>query len=259
MTQRLRIGGVVLEAQSWAPDGPASGDPIVLLHEGLGSVSAWRDFPAVLAARVQRAVFAYSRRGHGRSDPHGGALAADFMHREAEAVVPRVLDAAGIERALLLGHSDGGSIALLAAARWPDRVRALALEAPHVFVEPLSIASIAAIRERYAAQDGRLRARLAAHHADVDGMFYGWNDVWLSPTFRPWTIESELPTVRCPVLVVQGVDDEYGTAAQVRAIERLVAGPVQVELIQKCGHSPHRDQPTVVLDRLTTFMRRMDG
>jgi pimeloyl-ACP methyl ester carboxylesterase len=178
------------------------------------------------------------------------------MHREADAVVPRVLDAAGIDRAVLFGHSDGASIALLTAARWPARVVALVLEAPHLFVEPLSLASIAAIRERYA--HGDLRRRLAAHHDHVDEVFYGWNDVWLSPSFRPWSIEEAVGRVACPVLAVQGDDDEYGTAAQLHALERHVPAAVTTVLIQKCGHSPHRDQPAVVLDHVAAFLRRWE-
>ncbi len=255
----VTVLGARLETRWWrAPGAPTARSPVVLLHEGLGSVSTWRDFPAALAAATGRDVFAYSRQGHGRSDPRGGGLAVDFMHREADQVVPRVLDAAGIDRAVLLGHSDGGSIALLAAARWPDRVAALALEAPHVFVEDVSVASIAAIRERFQA-DGGLRQRLAAHHAHVDEMFWGWNDIWLSPAFRAWNIEAELARVTCPLLALQGVDDEYGTTAQIAAIEGQVAGPVTAVLIQKCGHSPHRDQPSVVLDRLGAFMAHPDG
>ncbi len=165
------VDGVRLEARWWRAPATAAVPPIVLLHEGLGSVSTWRDFPGVLAAATGRDVFAYSRLGHGRSDPRPGRLAVDFMHREAGEVLPRLLDGAAIERAILFGHSDGGSIALLAAAAWPDRVDGLVLEAPHVFVEPLSVASIAAIRERFLA-DGDLRRRLAAHHAHVDQVFW---------------------------------------------------------------------------------------
>jgi pimeloyl-ACP methyl ester carboxylesterase len=252
------VDGVRLEAGWWQPAEPAAGGaPLVLLHEGLGSVSTWRDFPARLAARTGRGVFAYSRRGHGRSEPRGTGLAMRFMHDEA-AVLPRVLDAAGITRAVLVGHSDGGSIALLAAAAIPDRVAALVVEAPHVFVEERSIASIRAIRDRYAG-DAQLRARLAAHHRHVDEMFYGWNDVWLDDDFRAWTIGDEIRRVTCPVLALQGLEDEYGTPAHVQAIQRLAAGPVTLSLIQKCGHSPHRDHPEIVLDRVAAFIAQPHG
>jgi pimeloyl-ACP methyl ester carboxylesterase len=255
----ILVDGVRLEARWWHPASPAAGTaPVVLLHEGLGSVSTWREFPAELAARTGRTVFAYSRRGHGHSDRRGGGLPLDFMHREAHDSAPRVLDAAGIERAVLFGHSDGGSMALLTAARWPQRVTALVLEAPHVFVEDLSVASIARIRDRYRA-DGDLRRRLARHHRHVDEAFYGWNDVWLDPAFRSWNIEAALADVTCPVLVLQGADDEYGTTAQVDAIARGCRGPVATLLIQKCGHSPHRDQPSLVLDQLSLFMASGHG
>ena len=253
------VDGARLEARWWHP--PASrpdAPPLVLLHEGLGSVSTWRDFPATLATHTGRAVFAYSRRGHGQSDARGAGLDVRFMHREADDVLPRVLDAARIARAVLVGHSDGGSIALLAAARWPDRIAALVLEAPHVFVEAQSVASIRRIRERYQA-DERFRARLAAHHARAAEVFFGWTDVWLNAAFRPWTIGAEVRRVRCPVLALQGLDDEYGTPAQVRAIARLAPGPVTVSLIQNCGHSPHRDQPAAVLDQLSAFIGQSYG
>jgi pimeloyl-ACP methyl ester carboxylesterase len=252
----LTVDGARLESRWWQPAEPATAEPpVVLLHEGLGSVSTWRDFPAEVAARTGRAVFAYSRRGHGQSDSRREALAVDFMHREADEVVPRVLDAAGLDRAVLFGHSDGGSIALLAAASHPARVAALALEAPHVFVEDLSIASITAIGDRYR-RDPDLRRRLAAHHAHVDEVFRGWNDIWLSADFRAWNIEAEVAAVQCPVLVVQGADDEYGTTAQIDAIAQRLNTPLTAIVIQKCGHSPHRDQPSVVLDHLSLFMAR---
>jgi pimeloyl-ACP methyl ester carboxylesterase len=252
--EHVRVDGVRLEARWWRPHRgarhiPEPGGwqeaPVVLLHEGLGSVSRWREFPGRLAERTGRAVLAYSRRGHGRSDARGAPPTVRFMHDEA-ALLPRVLDAAGIWRAVLFGHSDGGSIALLAAAGGPDRVQALVLEAPHVFVEGVSVASIARIREQYATTN--LRARLARHHVHVDDVFSGWNDVWLSPAFRAWNIETELSAVTCPALVLQGADDEYGTPAQVTAVQQGLAGPVTSAIIQNCGHSPHRDQASVVLD-----------
>jgi pimeloyl-ACP methyl ester carboxylesterase len=251
------VDGARLEARWWQPAEPPGGVPLVLLHEGLGSVSTWRDFPARLAGRSGRAVFAYSRRGHGRSEARGSGLAIRFMHDEA-AALPRVLDAAGVDRAVLVGHSDGGSIALLAAAAAPARVAALVVEAPHLFVEERSVASIRAIRDRYV-RDPPLRARLAAHHLHVDEVFYAWSDIWLSDDFRSWTIGDEVRRVVCPVLALQGLDDEYGTPAQVQAIRRLAAGLVSVSLIQKCGHSPHRDHPQTVLDQLSAFIAQPHG
>jgi pimeloyl-ACP methyl ester carboxylesterase len=244
------VNGASLEARWWPTPGTAL--PIVLLHEGLGSVGLWREFPAALATRTSRSVFAYSRRGYGGSDPRGAPLALDFMEREALEVVPRVLDAAGIDRAVLFGHSDGGSIALLAAAAWPTRVAALVLLAAHVFVEDVTVASIARIRDQYRSTD--LRDRLARHHRHVDEAFGGWNDVWLDPEFKSWNIEAALPRVACPVLILQGLEDEYGTPNQVRAIERGVIGPVTAHLIQNCGHSPHRDQQSAVLHHVAGFL-----
>ncbi|MEZ5293589.1 MAG: alpha/beta hydrolase [Vicinamibacterales bacterium] len=253
MADHVVVDGVVLEARWWPAAAPAPGVPIVLLHEGLGSVSLWRGFPALLAEVTSRPVFAYSRRGYGRSAARGRGLALDFMETEA-AVVPRVLDAAGIARAVLFGHSDGGSIALLAAATVPSRVEALVLEAPHVFVEDLSVASIARMRDQWAASD--LRARLARHHQHVDEAFLGWNGVWLDPAFRAWTIEPVLSRVACPTLVLQGIDDEYGTVAQVEAIAAQTAGTVETALLPHCGHSPHRDRPAEVLSRTAAFLAR---
>ena len=255
----LAVDGARLETRWWPPAEPATAEPpVVLLHEGLGSVSTWRDFPAEVAARTGRAVFAYSRRGHGQSDPRGNGLAVDFMHREADEVLPRVLDAAGIDRAVLFGHSDGGSIALLAAAAAPDARGGARARGAARLRRSRSIASIAAIGDRYR-RDAELRRRLAAHHAHVDEVFQGWNDVWLSADFRAWNIEAEVAAVRCPVLVLQGGDDEYGTTAQVDAIAQRLNAPLTAIVIQKCGHNPHRDQPSVVLDHLSRFMARRHG
>ncbi|MGD9903142.1 MAG: alpha/beta fold hydrolase [Vicinamibacterales bacterium] len=254
----LRIGGRGLEARWWRAARPAA-PPIVCLHDGLGSVSTWREFPADVAARLGRDVVAYSRLGHGQSDQRLGPPDVAFMHHEGVTVLPAVLDAAGIRRAVLFGHSDGGSIALLAAAAHPERVIALVLEAPHLFVEALTVASITAVRERYLAEDGELRRRLARHHAAVDHTFYGWADVWLSPAFRSWSIEAEAAHTTCPILALQGLDDEFGTPAQVHRLAALTAGRTTVELIQKCGHSPHRDQSSLVLDRLEAFMAHPHG
>ncbi|MGE0816052.1 MAG: alpha/beta fold hydrolase [Vicinamibacterales bacterium] len=256
MADHVVVDGVTLEARWWPAPAPGPAAPIVLLHEGLGSVSLWRDFPAGLAAATSRPVFAYSRRGYGRSAARGRGLALDFMETEA-AVVPRVLDAAGIGRAVLFGHSDGGSIALVAAAAVPDRIEALVVEAPHVFVEDVSVASIARMRDLWTASD--LRARLARHHQHVDEAFLGWNGVWLDPAFRAWTIEPALQRVVCPTLILQGVDDEYGTVAQVEAITAQAAGTVETALLPRCGHSPHRDRPADVLARTAAFLARSHG
>ena len=244
---RLAVGD--LEMSSWGEASPLP--PIVLLHEGLGSVGLWREFPRELASRTSRRVFAYSRFGHGASDPPKAPHTIWFMHEEAR-LLPAVLDAAQIERAVLFGHSDGGSIALVTAAEHPDRVEALVLEAPHVFVEDVSIASIEATTRAY--ETGTLRARLARHHQDVDAAFHGWSDVWLDPEFLAWNLEAYLPRVRCPALLIQGVDDEYGTLAQVDAIERQATGSVKRLVLERCGHSPHKDQPEAVLSAVPRFL-----
>jgi pimeloyl-ACP methyl ester carboxylesterase len=193
---------------------------------------------------------AYSRFGHGASDPPATPHARTFMHEEA-GLLSEILDAAGIARAILWGHSDGGSIALIAAAHAADRVAALILEAPHVFVEDVGLASIDRMRHLYATSD--LRDRLARHHHHVDIAFSGWSDVWLDPAFRSWTLEAELPMVTCPVLLVQGVQDRYGTLAQVDTIAERVSGPVERLVLDPCGHSPHRDQQAAVLDAVARF------
>jgi pimeloyl-ACP methyl ester carboxylesterase len=238
---------------SWN-DAAAAAPPIVLLHEGLGSIGLWKELPAVLAGRTGRRVMAYSRFGHGASDPPPTPHTARFMHEEAE-LLPVVLDAAGIDRAILLGHSDGGSIGLLAAARCPRRIAGLILEAPHVFVEDVGLASIENMRRRYVESD--LRERLARHHAHVDVAFSGWCDVWLDPAFRDWNIESELPRVQCPALVIQGELDRYGTLAQVDAIVRQMSGPAERLVLPDCGHTPHRDQREIVLDAMADFVSRL--
>jgi pimeloyl-ACP methyl ester carboxylesterase len=213
----------------------------------------WRDFPDALAERTGRAVFAYSRAGHGASDPPSTPHTVRFMHEEAVDQLPEILAAAAITRPVLLGHSDGGSIALIFAATYPERVSGLVLEAAHVFVEDISIASIDRITSEYATTG--LRSRLAKHHADVDAAFRGWSDVWLAPEFRDWNLEEYLPRVTAPALVIQGEDDEYGTLRQVDAIARQVRGPVKTLVLPRCGHSPHRDQPALVIDAINQFLR----
>jgi pimeloyl-ACP methyl ester carboxylesterase len=247
----VRIDDRTLEAAWWG--GRSADTPIVLLHEGLGSVSLWRDFPAALADATNRRVMAYSRFGHGASDPPAHPHTIWFMHEEAQ-LMPAVLDAAGIDRAVLFGHSDGGSIALIAAAEHAPRVDALVLEAPHVFVEGISIASIESTTRAFTS--GRLRERLSRHHRNVDVAFSGWSDVWLDPEFRSWNLEQFLHRVRCPTLLIQGQQDEYGTLRQIDAIERQVGGPVERLILDACGHSPHRDQKAAVVEAVSRFVRK---
>lgn len=223
---------------------------MVFLHEGLGSVSMWRDFPDRLCDALDLRGLVYSRPGYGRSTPRAAAEAwgPDFMHRQAFEVLPSLLRALDIDtridRPWLFGHSDGGSIALLHAARFPAAVAGAIVLAPHILVEAISVASIARAREAYRRTD--LRQRLARHHDDPDSAFHGWNDVWLLPAFRHWSIESEIASITCPLLAIQGLDDEYGTLEQIRGIARRVPQTRLLEL-PGCGHSPHRDRPDDVI------------
>jgi pimeloyl-ACP methyl ester carboxylesterase len=227
---------------------------IVFLHEGLGSVAMWRNYPQALCAAAEARGLVFSRHGYGRSTPRPATerWPVEFMHAQAEDVLPALFETLGIEDPpWLFGHSDGGSIALLYAAANPDCVAGLVVVAPHVFVEDMSVASIEQARVAYAATD--LRQRLARYHADPDSAFHGWNDIWLDPAFRAWNIEDCLPRISCPVLAVQGEDDEYGTMAQLDAIARLVPHARLLKL-PACGHSPHRDQPAALTEAVTAFL-----
>lgn len=244
--------------------GPAQGPVMVFLHEGLGSVSMWRDFPAQLCAALGCRGLVYSRPGYGRSSPRPADehWSPDFMHRQAGQVLPALLKALDIGGPIwLLGHSDGGSIALLYAAQralagqGADRpaLAGLIVMAPHILVEDISLRSIAQAREAYL--QGGLRERLARHHADPDSAFWGWNRAWLAPDFAQWSIESQLSHIVAPLLAIQGLNDEYGTLEQVRGIARRVA---QTELLElsDCGHSPHRDQPQALIAGIARFFEK---
>jgi len=232
-----------------------SGVPtIVMLHEGLGSIALWRDFPHALTASTGCGVLVYSRYGHGNSEKPAEKRPIAFMHHEGEVVLPELLDKVGIERPIVLGHSDGGSIALIFAGRYPDRIRGLILEAPHVFVEHLSIISITAAKVSY--ETTNFRARMNRYHSNVDATFWAWNDVWLDPEFRTWNIESYLGTIRCPVLCLQGEQDEYGTKAQVDKIVEKVSG-AELLMLPDCGHSPHRDQREATLAAMADFVGKI--
>jgi pimeloyl-ACP methyl ester carboxylesterase len=214
----------------------------------------WKDFPQQFCERHGLRGLVYSRFAYGRSTPRPAAerFPVRFMEREAREVLPALLDALGIPRAALFGHSDGGSIALLAAAALPGRIDAVVAVAPHCFVEPISVESIAQARVAYLESD--LRQRLARYHDDVDSAFWGWNDVWLDPAFRDWNIEADLGAIRCPVLAVQGEDDEYGTLEQIRAIARRLP-KTRLLALANCGHSPHRDQPETLIAEAGAFLR----
>ena len=232
------------------------GDPrhptIVMLHEGLGSVSMWKDFPARLAAAAQSTVVCYSRLGYGRSAPVRAPRTVHYLHHEALHVLPQFLDALEIADPILFGHSDGASIALIHAGGSGRGVSGVIALAPHVFVEEISIQGIAAAKLAYETAD--LRERLARYHDDVDGAFWGWNNIWLDPAFRAWNIEEYLPSIACGVLAIQGDEDEYGTLEQ---IDRIAAGSPDVRLCKlgRCHHSPHRDRPDAVLEEVTSWIR----
>ncbi len=227
---------------------------IVMLHEGLGSVALWKDFPQCMAERTGCGVLVYSRYGHGNSDPLLEKRAVRFMHHEAQVVLPELLNALGIEQPILFGHSDGGSIALIYAGTFPESPRALILEAPHVFVEDLSVESIAAAKVNF--QTTEFREKLAKYHAHVDQTFWGWNDIWLDPAFRSWNIEEYLHAIRCPVLCIQGEQDEYGTPAQVKAIQSRIRG-TELVMLADCKHSPHRDQRKKTLEAVERFVKKV--
>lgn len=226
---------------------------IVFLHEGLGSITQWRDFPDRLCAATGLAGLVYERQGHGGSDPVVLPRPDDFLSIEAERVLPALLDALGIGRPVLLGHSDGGSIALLFAAAFPERPLACVTVAAHVFLEASTEAALAAAGEAFAATD--LGRRLERHHgANTGTMFRGWNETWRRLAPRGWSMTDRLPKVCCPALAVQGLDDEHGTPAQVRAIVEGVSGPAQSFLIPNCGHSPHVQATDALVERIAAFL-----
>lgn len=241
----------------WYGPRPDEAATLVFLHEGLGSASMWREFPRKLAQATGCGALVYSRAGYGSSEPVPLPRPIRFMHDEA-VVLEQVLEQHGIRDAILVGHSDGASIAIIyAGSAQRDRLRAAILEAPHVFAEPSGLASIAKMKVKYETTD--LPRRLARHHDNVDVAFRGWNDVWLHPDFRRWNIEEYLPSITVPILLVQGDDDEYGTWKQIDAIMSQVRGPVETLRVPRCGHSPHRDQPQPVLDAMTVFVKKVLG
>lgn len=248
----IALGSVSLEYE-WVRTVNARHPVMVMLHEGLGSLSMWKDFPRRLSMATHHNVLVYSREGYGHSSPLPQPRTPTYMHYEALTVLPALLDALHIERPILLGHSDGASIALIHTGGSPRGVAALILLAPHVFVEEISISNIAAAKAAY--ESGDLRARLALYHEHVDVTFRGWNDIWLDPDFRAWNIEEFLPRISCPLLAIQGEDDEYGTMEQ---LERIARAAPQAQLLKlpRCGHSPHRDQPEQLLEAVTDFVDR---
>lgn len=248
----VEVEGCRLETATIA--GASDRPSIVLLHEGLGSLSSWRDFPSTLAARTGCSVAAYSRYGHGASDRLSGPRDVDYMHHEALVVLPQVLARLGITRPILFGHSDGASIALIYASHHPEGAAALIVEAPHLFVEAITVSSIAAIKVTFERTD--LRTKLARHHVDPESTFHGWNDIWLDPRFRAWNIEDEVAALHAPVLAIQGTNDEFGTGAQLDALRRA-PGALEVLMLEHCGHAPHREQPEAVLSAVAAFISKI--
>jgi pimeloyl-ACP methyl ester carboxylesterase len=245
-----------LEHQWIAPE-RADAPLLVFLHEGLGSLAMWKDWPARVCDAAGCRGLLYSRPGYGRSTPRPAdeKWPVDFMHTQACAVLPALLEALGVDarrdRPILFGHSDGGSIALLHAARYPDAVAGVIAAAPHVFVEDVTVRNIEAARRAYL--ESGLRDKLGRYHDNPDSAFWGWNDIWLNPAFRAWNIEAVLPDIACPVLALQGEDDDYGTLAQVESIARR-APRATLRVLPHCGHSPHRDQPQAVIDAIKEFL-----
>ena len=229
---------------------------LVFLHEGLGSISHWKDFPARVATTTGCPVTVYSRYGSGNSDPLTQPRAVTYMHDEALRSTPDLLGQLEIANPILIGHSDGASIALIYTGAHKS-VRGLLLLAPHVFVEDLSVASIAATKMNF--ETTNLPEKLARHHRDAASTFWGWNNIWLHPAFRNWNIEEYLPRITCPILAIQGLDDQYGTMAQVQAIARQSGGPVEVLALAECRHSPQRDHPEAVLAAIASFVKQIVG
>ena len=254
----IRLPQGRLETGWWGP-GPEQAPTLVLLHEGLGSLGLWRQFPARLAEATGCGVFAYSRFGYGASDPVVLPRPLDYMQREAREVLPRVLDAIGLRRGVLIGHSDGGSIAAIHAGSFQDfRLHGAVLLAPHFFTEAMGLAAIAEAKQRY--QDGDLRARLARHHRDVDNAFWGWNGAWLDPGFpAAFDLLADVIHIRVPVLAIQGTADPYGTEEQLRALQREAYCPVEVRMLPGIGHAPHAEAPDAVLAAVGDFAGRVFG
>jgi pimeloyl-ACP methyl ester carboxylesterase len=252
---QLSVADARVEYRMFGPR-PDAAPTIVLLHEGLGSVTTWGEFPQGLAERTGLGVFVYARAGYGRSSTIALPRPLDYMQREATDVLPRLLDAIGFRRGILLGHSDGATIAAYYAGSVQDhRVRGLVLMAPHFFMEASNLEAIRKIVATYETTD--LRARLARHHADVDAAFRGWSGAWLDPAFAGFDTTDALAYIRVPILIVQGADDPYGTLAQARAAEEECYCPVETLALPGVGHAPHREQPEEMLRAIAAFTGRI--
>jgi pimeloyl-ACP methyl ester carboxylesterase len=248
----LDIGGRRLEYRFIGPQ-PDKAPTLVLLHEGLGCVGLWNDFPEKLSTATGAGVLVFSRAGYGQSSPVNLPRPLSYMHDEAQETLPRLLDAIGFQRGLLIGHSDGASIAAIYAGSHQDhRVGGLVLIAPHFFTEDSGIAAIVEAKEAY--ESGDLRARLSRWHPDVDNAFRGWSGAWLDPEFRKWDITEYLAYIRVPLLIVQGEDDQYGTVKQIEVAQEECYCPVEVALLPGARHSPQRDAPEATLKAISEFV-----
>jgi len=236
---------------------PADAPTIVMLHEGLGCIDMWKNFPQKIADKTGYGVFVYSRAGYGQSDPADLPRPVDYMTREAVDVLPAAFDAITLERGILLGHSDGASIAAIYGGSVSDmRVRGLILMAPHFFTEPGGLTSIRKAKDAY--ENGDLREKLAKYHKNPDNAFRGWNDGWLTPEFSDWNIGDSIDHLRIPVLAFQGADDEYGTRAQIDEVDERTYSPAETAILDDCGHAPHRDQPEQTLALIVDFAARLE-
>jgi len=252
---RLNTGGKELEWRCWGPP-PAAGPVIVLLHEGLGCTALWREFPAGLAQATGCGVFAYSRAGYGFSSAAALPRPLDSMTREATDVLPAVLDAVGAGKVILLGHSDGATIAAIYAGSVTDfRVRGLVLMAPYFFTEEGGLAEIAKAKAGFAT--GGLKARMAKYHQDPEATFWGWNDAWLAPGFKTWNVAEVIDYLRIPVLAIQGRQDQYGTKAQIEELATRIYAPLEIAWLENCRHSPHLEQPEKTLAVTADFIARL--
>jgi len=253
---RLRAAGKSLEWGAFGPPPACGRAVIVLLHEGLGCLALWRDFPAALAQRSGHPVFAFSRAGYGQSDPVDLPRPLDYMTREAVEALPDVLDAIGASAYVLVGHSDGATIAAVYAGTARDtRLQGLVLMAPHFFTEPMGLAEIGKARQAFAATD--LKTRMGKYHRDPEGAFRGWNDAWLDPGFEAWNVASVIDTFAVPALALQGRDDQYGTLAQLDEIVRRSPMPVEVVVLDDCRHSPQFDRPAGAIEAIAQFISRL--
>ena len=249
------VRGSRIEYEWRDPRTPIADRPvIVFLHEGLGSLAMWKEFPQIVADATGCRALVYSRAGYGQSEPRRAPRAVHYMHTEALDTLPALLDELRIDNPVLLGHSDGGSIALIFAGGSGRTAAGVIVLAPHVKVEPLSVAGITAARDTFLSTD--LCEKLRRYHADPESVFWGWNDIWLSPAFRDWNIEEFLPHIACPVLAIQGEDDDYGTMEQIRIVGRKASRARLLELPQ-CGHSPQRDQRAAVTAAIVAFIESL--